>query len=51
MEEADYCDRLSIMVDGKIKALDNPKNRKTEFEVESMDEVFYKLARQATRAE
>ncbi|MEC7262633.1 MAG: ABC transporter ATP-binding protein [Bacteroidota bacterium] len=51
MDEAEYCDRLSIMVDGKIKALDTPKNLKTEFEVESMDEVFYKLARQATRAE
>lgn len=51
MDEAEYCDRLSIMVDGKIKALDTPKNLKAEFEAESMDEVFYKLARQATRAE
>ncbi len=51
MDEAEYCDRLSIMVDGRIKALDTPKNLKAEFEVESMDEVFYKLARQATRAE
>ncbi|RIV71361.1 ABC transporter ATP-binding protein [Flagellimonas aequoris] len=51
MDEAEYCDRLSIMVDGKIKALDTPKNLKMQFEAESMDEVFYKLARQATRAE
>lgn len=51
MDEAEYCDRLSIMVDGRIRALDTPQNLKKQFDVESMDEVFYKLAREATRAE
>jgi len=51
MDEAEYCDRLSIMVDGKIKALDTPKNMKSQYRAKSMDEVFYKLARQATRSE
>ena len=51
MDEAEYCDRLSIMVDGKIKALDTPKHLREQFEASSMDEVFYKLARQAKRAE
>ena len=47
MDEAEYCDRVSIMVDGKIEALDSPKNLKNKFEVESMDEVFFQLARGA----
>ena len=51
MDEAEYCDRLSIMVDGRIQAFDTPKNLKIQFDVESMDAVFYKLAREATRAE
>lgn len=51
MDEAEYCDRLSIMVDGMIKALDTPKKLKEQFQVTSMDQVFYKLARQATRSE
>jgi ABC-2 type transport system ATP-binding protein len=51
MDEAEYCDRLSIMVDGKIEALDSPKNLKIKFNVESMDDVFYKLARKAKRKE
>lgn len=51
MDEAEYCDRLSIMVDGMIKALDTPKKLKEQFQVTSMDRVFYKLARQATRSE
>lgn len=51
MDEAEYCDRLSIMVDGKIEALDSPGNLKKQFGVESMDEVFYKLARGAKRGE
>lgn len=50
MDEAEYCDRVSIMVDGKIGALDSPKNLKIEFESDSMDGVFYQLARQATRS-
>ncbi len=51
MDEAEYCDRVSIMVDGKIEALDTPKNLKNQFDVNSMDNVFYELARGAERAE
>lgn len=49
MDEAEYCNRVSIMVDGKIEALDTPKNLKLQFEADSMDEVFQQLARKATR--
>lgn len=45
MDEAEYCDRVSIMVEGKIEALDSPKNLKKQFNVTSMNEVFLKLAR------
>ena len=45
MDEAEYCDRVSIMVEGKIEALDTPENLKKEYKVESMDGVFLKLAR------
>jgi len=45
MDEAEYCDRVSIMVDGKIEALDTPKNLKTLFEAANMNDVFLKLAR------
>jgi ABC-2 type transport system ATP-binding protein len=45
MDEAEYCDRVSIMVAGKIEALDTPKNLKTQFKVDSMNQVFLKLAR------
>jgi len=45
MDEAEYCDRVSIMVDGKISALDTPQNLKSEYQTKSMDEVFIKLAR------
>ncbi len=51
MDEAEYCDRISIMVDGRIEALDSPAELKKKFGVESMDEVFYLLARKAKRAE
>jgi ABC-2 type transport system ATP-binding protein len=51
MDEAEYCNRISIMVDGRIKALDTPANLRTKFEATSMDEVFYKLAREAERKE
>ena len=51
MDEAEYCNRISLMVDGKIKALDTPRNLKTSFGVETMDEVFYKLARGAKRGD
>ena len=46
MDEAEYCDRVSIMVAGKIEALDTPDNLKQQFNATSMDEVFLKLARQ-----
>ena len=45
MDEAEYCDRVSIMVDGKIEALDSPKNLKNKFGVQTMDDVFQQLAR------
>ena len=45
MDEAEYCDRVSIMVEGKIAALDTPENLKKNFRVESMNDVFLKLAR------
>ena len=51
MDEAEYCNRVSIMVDGRIDALDTPTGLKKTYEAKSMDEVFLKLARKATRAE
>lgn len=51
MDEAEYCDRVSIMVDGKIEALDSPANLKQQFEVETMYDVFYTLARKAKRGD
>ncbi len=51
MDEAEYCNRVSIMVDGKIEALDTPHNLKKKFNASSMDEVFYQLARGAKRAD
>ena len=45
MDEAEYCDRVSIMVEGHIEALDTPKNLKQQYGVDSMNEVFLKLAR------
>ena len=51
MDEAEYCDRLSIMVDGSIEALGSPKNLKEEYHAENMYDVFYQLARKATRSE
>lgn len=49
MDEAEYCDRVSIMVDGVIEALDTPANLKKTFEAASMDDVFLQLARGAKR--
>ncbi len=49
MDEAEYCDRVSIMVDGRIDALDTPTNLKASFEANNMDQVFRKLARKAER--
>ncbi len=51
MDESEYCDRLSIMVDGTIKALDTPANLKKNFNVPSMNDVFFKLAQDAKRKE
>lgn len=51
MDEAEYCNRISIMVDGFIKALDTPRNLKDTFHANNMDEVFYELARSAKRSE
>ena len=45
MDEAEYCDRVSIMVDGKIEAMDTPQLLKKQFTAETMDDVFLKLAR------
>lgn len=45
MDEAEYCDRISIMVDGRIQALDTPRQLKAQFQADSMDDVFLKLAR------
>ncbi len=49
MDEAEYCDRVSIMVDGRIRALDTPTELKRQFGVDSMDRVFRRLAREAER--
>lgn len=49
MDEAEYCNRISMMVDGVIKALDTPSNLKKQFNAVSMDEVFFELARGAKR--
>ena len=49
MDEAEYCNRGSIMVDGKIEALDTPTKLKQQFNVPDMDGVFRQLARKATR--
>ena len=51
MDEAEYCDRISIMVDGKIRALGTPQELKTEFKKDNLGEVFTYLARQAEREE
>ncbi|MEO0581503.1 MAG: ABC transporter ATP-binding protein [Bacteroidota bacterium] len=45
MDEAEYCDRISIMVAGKMEALGTPRELKNQFDVVSMDDVFLKLAR------
>ena len=49
MDEAEYCDRISIMVDGKISALGTPGELKERFHQPDMSHVFTYLARQATR--
>lgn len=49
MDEAEYCNRVSIMVDGRIEALDSPASLKQHYAAGSMDELFQKLARNSTR--
>jgi ABC-2 type transport system ATP-binding protein len=50
MDEAEYCTRVSIMVDGKIEALDTPTGLKKTYNAATMDDVFLQLARKATRS-
>jgi ABC-2 type transport system ATP-binding protein len=49
MDEAEYCNRVSIMVDGRIDALDSPHKLKSQFNVNSIDDVFQSLAGRAKR--
>lgn len=51
MDEAEYCNRVSIMVDGKIEALDSPENLRKNYQAQSIDEVFQQLARKAERSD
>lgn len=51
MDEAEYCNRVSIMVDGRIEALDEPAELKRQFQAADMNGVFQALARKATRGE
>jgi ABC-2 type transport system ATP-binding protein len=51
MDEAEYCDRVSIMVDGRIDALDTPAGLKEQFDADDIEEVFIRLARGADRGE
>jgi ABC-2 type transport system ATP-binding protein len=50
MDEAEYCNRVSIMVDGRIEALDTPMGLKKTYKAATMDDVFLQLARKATRS-
>jgi len=47
MDEAEYCDRVSIMVDGSIAALGTPNELKSRYGAASIDDVFVRLARPA----
>ena len=49
MDEAEYCNRICILVDGKIVALDSPKQLKETYSAQNIDEVFRLLARKAIR--
>lgn len=51
MDEAEYCNRVSIMVDGKIEALDSPVALKSTYKAATMNEVFHALARKAKRGD
>jgi ABC-2 type transport system ATP-binding protein len=50
MDEAEYCNRITVMVDGRVEAMDTPANLKKKFNTHSMDDVFYELARNAKRS-
>lgn len=50
MDEAEYCDRISMMVDGRIEALDSPEALKQRYAADTMDDVFLRLARKAKRS-
>lgn len=50
MDEAAYCNRVSMMVDGEIRAMDTPAKLKEQFSAHSMDDVFFELARGAKRS-
>jgi ABC-2 type transport system ATP-binding protein len=50
MDEAEYCNRITVMVDGKVEALDTPANLKQRFKVNTIEEGFYQLARGAKRS-
>jgi ABC-2 type transport system ATP-binding protein len=50
MDEAEYCDRVSIMVDGRIDALNTPAGLKEQFNADDVEEVFIELARSAERS-
>ncbi|MFI5194648.1 MAG: ABC transporter ATP-binding protein [Chitinophagales bacterium] len=51
MDEAEYCNRITVMVDGKIEALDTPGRLKQQYSADSIDDVFYQLARKARRGD
>ena len=51
LDEAEYCNRVSIMVDGRIKALDSPANLKKIYGADNMDEVFRIVAKDAKRGD
>ncbi|MBQ1851944.1 MAG: ABC transporter ATP-binding protein, partial [Paludibacteraceae bacterium] len=51
MDEAEYCDRISMMVDGKIRALDSPASLRRKYNAKTMEQVFFILARGAERSE
>jgi len=50
MDEAEYCNRVTVMVDGRIDALDSPASLMKQYDAKSMDDVFLQLARKAVRA-
>lgn len=51
MDEAEYCNRVSIMVDGRIEALDSPLNLREQYKAKNMDDVFNQIARSAKRSD